>query len=838
MWGMITRLRNSKRAHKILLTVGLFLLCGGGFIYLWIFHDLPSLDELDAGLALPSTRIYDRDGALLYEILPPEQGRNTALALDEIPAHCINALIATEDANYYKHPGVDAEGILRALWINLRGGDVIAGGSTITQQAARLLLLDPQQQAQRTVQRKLKEMVLALQLNRIGKDAVLELYLNQVYFGNLAYGIEGAARAYFHKSARELSLAECSLLAGIIQNAVYNDPLTQFERAKERQEVALRLMVQENFITQAQAASAQQDELQFGATRFPIEAPHFVMAIWKQLEREFPQQLYSGGLDVVTTLDLDWQRTAQHIAQQQLAVLNDPSLRPVVANARNAALVAMNPQTGEVLTMLGSPDYFNEDTDGAVNAALAMRQPGSTLKPFTYAAAMDPTRDAPYTAATVLMDVETPFVTRRLESYTPSNYGLAEHGPVRVREALASSMNIPAVVALEHVGLTDFTSLVGNLGLEELDQNTDVDLSITLGGGEIRLLDLVQAYSAFPNGGHRVEPTMLLEVRQRDGTLLHAWQPPSLTQRVLDERVAYIITDILSDPDARLAGFGQNSPLQIGRPAAAKTGTTTDFRDNWVVGYTPELVVGVWVGNADNTPMVEVTGVDGAGPIWNLFVRRVLLDTPQRDFRVPDGLTRREVCSLSGLLPTDSCPYTVVEWFIEGTEPTEYDNFYQTFTIDTRTGLLANDSIPDEHKAAQTFVVLPQEARDWAARNGLRQPPIGAVVQLPDAEAPLRLLEPDPYTLFELSPILPIAAQRLKLQVGAPPDAASVTYRLNGDVVGTSEAAPWHVWWSLELGQHELVAEARLADGSRVTSEAIPFSVVEYEPPRSRTVQR
>ena len=522
MRGM-KRIRTLSRRKKILLTLAAVVLVSAGFVYNWLFVDLPSIDNLDAGLALPSTRIFDRNGQLLYEILPPDGGRNTAIPLSDIPAHCLHAVIATEDSNFYRHPGIDIEGIARALWINVRGGEVLAGGSTITQQVARNTLLEPEQRTERTIQRKLRESILAIRLqNSYSKDDILALYLNQVYFGNLAYGIEGAARAYFAKGASDLSLAECALLAGMIQNPGLYDPLSNLDAAKDRQQNTLRLMVNHGYITQAEADEAQQDALQFAATRFPIQAPHFVMAVWKQLERDYGDALYHEGLDVVTTVDLHWTQIAQDIVNRQLDALNNPPPGTrVPVNAHNAALVAMDPYTGQILTMLGSPDYFDESIDGAVNAALALRQPGSALKPFTYATAMNPAREHPWTAATMMLDVKTPFITRKLESYTPANFGLVEHGPVLVREALASSYNIPAVIALDNVGIPNMVALAANAGLTSLADNTQVDLSITLGGGEVRLLDMAQAYSIFPNGGFHVKPAYLLSVKTRSGQTLY-----------------------------------------------------------------------------------------------------------------------------------------------------------------------------------------------------------------------------------------------------------------------------------------------------------------------------
>jgi penicillin-binding protein 1C len=808
------------------------------FIYFFVFYGLPDVRDIERGFALPSTRIYDRNGILLYEILPPEQGRNRVVPLEEMPQQCINAVIATEDANYWSHPGVDPVGIARAIWINVRGGQVLAGGSTITQQTARILLLDFGERAERSVRRKLREMVLAVQLQQqTSKEHVLALYLNQVYFGNLAYGIEAAAQTYFHKDTTQLSTAECALLAGLIQNPVYYDPLSNLENAKARQAIVLNLMVQRAYLTEADANSSKQDELQFGSTRFPIEAPHFVMAVWTQLERDYPEQLYSGGLDVMTTVDLNWQRAAEEIVNLQLNYLNHPvNNQGIPANANNAAVVALDPYTGEVLTMLGSPDYFDEAIDGAVNAALAPRQPGSTLKPFTYAVGMNPLRENPFTAATVFLDVETPFVTQRLESYTPSNFGQVEHGPVPIRQALGSSYNIPAVLALDEVGIAPFLEFMSNIGLDTLASNPYIDLAITLGGGEVQLLDLAQAYSIFPNGGYRITPTFIRQIATRDGDILYKFEPSPLRNRVLDERVAWLISDILSDNEARIPSFGINSALQIGRPAAAKTGTTTDFRDNWVMGYTPNLVVGVWVGNADNTPMVEVTGVSGAGPIYNQFIRRVTASFPEYEFQRPDGLIRIEVCSLSGLLPKDNCPLRRVEWFIPGTEPTEFDNYYQTFAINRNTGQLADETTAQADIVLETFVVLPQAARDWAIRNGLRLPPADAVIEVGADDDTVYLLEPDPYTTFELSPVLPRENQRLRLTVATPQNTASVTYYLNGQVIGTATESPWVVWWALELGDHELIAEATLTDGTVERSEVLPFRVEDYEPAQSQTI--
>jgi penicillin-binding protein 1C len=803
------------------------LLSGAALAYGWIFADLPALDALRDGMTLPSTRFYDRSGVLLFDVAAPNAGRSAPLAYEDFPPHCVNAVISTEDANYWSHPGVDPVGLARALWINLRGGEVIAGGSTITQQTARLLLLDPQGQRERTLRRKLKEMVLALQLNAaLSKEDVLALYMNQVYLGSAAYGFEAAAQAYFQKSARALSLAECALLAGMIQNAAAYHPLTRFEAAKARQREVLRLMTQTGAITPQQAETAYAEPLQLASTPFTIRAPHAVMAALQIVQRDYGEAFLSTGLNVTLTVDLAWTEHAQAVMRQQLALINDAARGRPPAQARNAALMALDPHTGEIRVMLGSPNYFDADIDGAMNAVLAHRQPGSTLKPFTYALAMDPRRPNPYTPATMILDVHTPFVTRRLESYAPGNYGLVENGPVSLRQALACSYNIPAVVVLEQVGVSALVNLLTEAGVDTLI-GRDADLSITLGGNEVTLYDLVQAYALFPRGGTFIEPTLIQRVETADGQLLYEYQPPAQTRRVLDERVAYLITHILSDNAARMPAFGAVNPLMIGRPAAAKTGTTTDYRDNWVVGYTPDLVVGVWVGNADNRPMVNVTGITGAGPIWNQFMRIVTRGTPVRDFQRPPGIVTAAVCVPSGQRPTPLCLRTREELFIEGTQPTQPDTLYQMIALDRRTGQPATASTPSEHIRQQVMLVLPPEARDWALRYGIPQPPEEAVRPSSAADAaPLRLTSPDPYTVFQLSNRLSSESQQLRLAVIAPPETRRVDYVLNGQVVARADARPWGAWWPLAVGDYTLVARAALADGRVLESAPVSFRVV------------
>jgi len=425
----------------------------------------------------------------------------------------------------------------------------------------------------------------------------------------------------------------------------------------------------------------------------------------------------------------------------------------------------------------------------------------------------------------MILDVRTAFTTKEGFSYVPQDYDRAYHGPVSAREALAGSLNVPAVITLDHIGLPTLLGLAGRMGLTTLSDADRYGLALTLGGGEVRLLDLTAAYGAFANGGTRVEPAAILKVQDASGKVIEQWRP-NVGARVVDANVAFLISDILSDNDARAPTFGFNSVLQIGRPAAVKTGTTTDYRDNWTLGYTPDLVAGVWVGNANDTPMGNLSGVSGAGPIWHDFMRAALAGKPESDFAQPAGLTRAEVCVPSGLAPTALCPRTRSEWFLAGTVPTQPDNLYQSFPLDTRTGGLAAPGTPAQFVASKTFLVLPPSAREWAIQNGIPQPPAGALA-LPAGQAgPLHISSPDPNTVYQISPRLPLPSQQVPFQVIAAGPLASVTFSLDGQPLGTVSAAPFELWWALAPGRHSLQAQARLADGQSVSSDTVQFQVL------------
>jgi penicillin-binding protein 1C len=802
----------------------LFFLLAASILALWLyfFHDLPRVDSLSAHLIQPSVRITDRNGQLLYEILPTEGGRHAVLSFESIPQCMKDATIAVEDKNFYTNPGVDIEGIARALWINLQGGETLAGGSTITQQVARNLLLSDEL-GTRSLRRKVREAVLAWEMSRqLSKDDILALYLNQTYYGGLAYGVEAASQTFFGKPATALTLPECALLAGLPQSPGIYNPFTNPDKARERQLVVLGLMEKNNFITAGERALAEETTLHYTETPYPIRAPHFVWMVKAQLDALFA----SGTLDpaqslvVRTTLDLNIQQIAEDAIARQIKTLREQSPEQ---NVNNAALVALDPHTGEILALVGSADYFDTSIAGAVNMATSPRQPGSAFKPFLYAQALDPQGSTRWTAATPMLDVTTTFPTHEGNSYTPKNYDGREHGLVPVRQTLASSLNIPAVLTLQQVGIANTIHFAGQLGITSLGDPNEYDLSLALGGGQMSLLQLTDAYAVLADNGLKTDHPAILDIRDADGTLLFApAASPSL--QILDPRVVWLLSDILSDDDARALGFGHNSTLKIDRPAAVKTGTTTNFHDNWTIGYTPDIVIGVWVGNSDYKAMKDVTGLTGAAPIWHETIRKVLEGKPKTEFARPDGLVQVEVCALSGLLPTEFCEHTRTEWFIAGTEPTRPDNLYQQVTIDALTGQLADESTPAERRQTKIVLDLPITAQPWARSQGL--PLLADVARASETSQPqIALISPRPNTSYRLDPTFDPSAQQIMIEAVAGAGITQVTIWVDGVQLASFADLPYQAFWQLTIGEHRFWATGVTVNGEAVTSEVVTISV-------------
>lgn len=679
-------------------------------MYAYYAQTLPSPQELyERTATFKTTRLYDRDGRLLYEILDPLGGRRVLVPYEELPAVLINATVATEDNTFFSNPGVNPLSIGKAFLTNLQEGEIVRGGSTITQQVAKMLFLTPEQ----NYTRKIKEAILATEITRrYSKEEILQVYLNESYFGNLAYGIGAASDTYFGKSVSDLTLPEASLLVGLLQAPALYDPYIDPQAALDRREIVLRLMLSEGYISLQQFSEASTTPMTLRPRQLDDarEAPHWVEYVRAELEARFgAETLYRGGYNVYTTLDLDLQHIAEQVTRERMAGLLEN-------NATNAALVAMDPRTGDILAMMGSVDFSSQDIGGQVNVATRLRQPGSSIKPLTYLAAFE----RGWTPSTMLMDVKQSFPDGANPPYVPVNYDGQEFGPISVRDALAGSRNIPAVATLNEVGLPSFLEVARRLGIESLTRQ-DYGLSLTLGGGEVTLLEMTGAYAAFANQGYRVEPRAILYITDQTGQVVVPATEPALT-RVMDPRHAYWISDILSDNQARSRAFGPDSFLQLTFPAAVKTGTTSDYRDGWTIGYTPDMVAGVWVGNNDNTEMDRLTGSRGAAPIWHDFMERALADTPRPAFERPAGLVDVQVCPVSGQRHTERCPQAITATFLEEALP-EDCQVHRLVDICEVSGQLATENCPRDTVVQRAYEDYGPEWDVWAQALGISIPP-------------------------------------------------------------------------------------------------------------------
>jgi penicillin-binding protein 1C len=743
--------------------------------YTSVAATLPSVDDLRGRASqFETTRILDRNGVPLYELLDPTAGRRTYVPLSQISPNVIAATIATEDKEFYNHPGFDVFAIIRALWQNLTAGEIESGASTIPQQLARNLLMEPEERTERSYTRKAREVILAAEINRrYSKNEILELYLNENNYGNLAYGIEAAAETYFNTTADQLTLAQATFLAGLPQSpATYNVHINR-EAALLRHKDVLVLtytlsqetgcIVVSNSpapvcveVQDALDAAREIENFNFPRPDVVMRHPHWVQFVREQLEEQFgAQTMYRTGFVVYTSLDVQLQDIAQQIVRDQVATL-------AANRATNGALVAIRPQTGEILAMVGSPDFYNEDIDGQVNMATSpTRQPGSSIKPFTYLAAFE----KGWTPATLIWDVPSYFTPSGLpndpgELYVPVNYDRRFRGPVTVRSALANSYNIPAVKTLQFVGVYDdpgteyADGLIGmsqRLGITSFTRN-DYGLALTLGGGEVSVLEMTGAFAVIANEGKRVPPVAILKITDFQGNLIYEYQPPAGQQAIRPEH-AYLMASILSDNEARAPMFGRNSVLNLSFPAAAKTGTSNDFRDNWTMGFTPDLAVGVWVGNADYTPMQNITGLTGAGPIWSQFMQAAI---PQltggnpRPFVRPPGVVDRAVCAVSGTEPSKFCPQQRAEIFAIDQPPLpEKEDLWREEIIDTWSGLRASSAcgtdFVDEQLTlnvsepfARRWLRTEADGRNWAEAAGFKSP----IFFTPDEECRLDVPRP------------------------------------------------------------------------------------------------
>ena len=624
--------------------------------------DLPNPDKIVRREGF-STKILDRNGELLYDIYADQ--RRTPVELKDIPEDLRDATIAIEDKNFYKHQGFDPLGMLRGISrIATRGR--AQGGSTLTQQLVKNVLLTPE----RSIFRKIREFILAVQIERsYSKDQILQMYLNEAPYGGTAWGVEAAAETYFDKRVSELTLLESAVLAGFPQRPSFYSPYSSNPDAYiGRTTDVLRRMREDGYINEEEEknALAELEEIEFAGKGVDFKAPHFVQYVQKILEERYGERVVEqGGLRVTTTLDLELQEKAQEIIAEEIAKVEG-------LHITNGAAVVMDPETGEILAMVGSKRFDDPNYDGQVNVTLSLRQPGSAIKPITYATGLKEGK----TASTLILDVATTFPGGAGQPpYEPVNYDGKFRGPLQARYTLANSINVPAVKMLAMVGIRDMLQTAYDLGINSLEPTNDtlsrVGLSVTLGGGEVRLLELTGAYAAFMNGGFKVEPISILKVEDSKGKVLEEVNPKKGKQ-VISEEIAFIISDILADNEARSMVFGTNSLLNIpGRKVAVKTGTTNDKRDNWTIGGNPTALVGVWVGNNDNSQMREVaSGVSGASPIWRSILLASFEGKANKTFEEPKGVVTAAVDSVSGFAAHDGYP-SRIEYFVKGTEPRE-----------------------------------------------------------------------------------------------------------------------------------------------------------------------
>ena len=679
-----------------------------GAVAIIFSKDLPSPNRLVDRQVSLSTKIYDRNGTLLYDVYGDEN--RTLVTLDKVAEVMKQATLSIEDKSFYRHGGFDPIGLARAF-VNIVTKHELQGGSTITQQLVKNTLLSQE----RTIVRKIKEFILALQIEaRYSKDEIFQMYFNETPYGGQAIGIQAAAENYFGKNASDLNLAQASLLAGLPQAPSRYSPYRDPELARSRQAEVLRRMREDGYITREQEEQAKNTALKYRAEGAQIKAPHFVMYVKELLaERYGDTFVETGGLKVTTTLDLKWQNKFQKIVTDEIA-------KDGWAKVSNGALIAINPQTGEIISMVGSKDYFNSKIDGQFNVTTSpSRQPGSSIKPIMYATAFK----QGFSPATHLIGVPTSFdMPPGQPSYRPQNFANHNYGIISVRRALGNSLNVPAVKMLSLVGLENLLATASDMGITTLTDTGRYGISLTLGGGEVKMIDMAAAFSVFATGGMRHDPVAILKVTDSNGNVLEEFKPTKGI-RALSEQVSYLISSILSDFNARSLTFGGGNQLGLnipGHTVAVKTGTTNDNRDNWALGFTPAhsgskvgITIAAWIGNNDNSPM-NPNFFAGSARIWNQAMVAYLQGKPNTAFARPNGIVSGTVDSSSGMAPGPYTSGTSTDIFIEGTVPTETDNWHVRLNICKPDGKLASAAcIAAGQSEERNYIQIRAEKPEW-----------------------------------------------------------------------------------------------------------------------------
>jgi membrane peptidoglycan carboxypeptidase len=737
-----------------LILFGMMLAGGGAFaiagfvIYRSYADDLVPIEEALAQQSAGGAEIYDRNGRPLYEFVDDLEGLRRPVPLSDVSRYLIDATIATEDSSFYSNPGVNIKGLLRAAYENFFPGQPGflkgSGGSSITQQLVKNVYISEAERQKRSISRKLKETAYAIELtNRYSKDQILEWYLNQIPYGGIYNGIEAAAQGYFGKAAKDLTLSEAALLAGIPACPRCYDPRENLPAAIERRHQVLMLMLEDNKITPEEAWIANQAPVELAPSWFLIDAPHWVLSyVGPELEKMFGRQmLYRGGLRVTTTLDLDLQKKAEAILEEKISDYEESS------GGHNGALVAEDPTTGEILAYVGSRNYFREDILGQNDMAQAVNSPGSALKPFNYVTSFMKLGWGP---GTLVLDTPVSYTEADGKVFAPRNPSGDFKGPMSIRTALGNSLNVPAFKVILATGVQDVVNTAKKMGLTSLTGSYGP--SFTIGGVDVKLVDMVFGYSVFanngvmrgvptvldlPEGNRELDPVSILRVEDSEGNVLYDANAERQDLPIIPAEYAYLITSILTDPQAQCLTFGCGGLSIPGQQAAIKTGTSEPYEDShaigdtWAMGYTPNLVVGVWAGNADNSPMWNILSTSISWRALRDFMEAALEGKPALTFEQPPGVVKATVCFPSGKLPTEYCGKTVDDLFAADSLPKEKDDWWRPLKIDTRNGLLATEMTPPQFIQERVFLVLPesltgfsrQQAEEWARALGVALAP-------------------------------------------------------------------------------------------------------------------
>jgi 1A family penicillin-binding protein len=797
-------------------------------LFIYVSFSLPDPNRLLGRDVPQSTKIYDREDNLLYEV--HGEFKRTLINLDQMSPFVQKATIATEDKDFYNHAGISITGTLRSLIVDIVYREKRQGGSTITQQFIKNAVLTNE----KSIWRKVKEIILALEIEaRFSKNDILKLYLNEIPYGRNAYGIEAASQTYFAKSAKDLTIAESAYLAALPQAPTYYNPNGTHRDALEgRKDYILGQMKTQGYITEEQYNEASNEKVVFKSATNSITAPYFVFYIEEYIAEKYGERtLEEGGLKVHTTLDSRLQEIAEKTVKEGIAKVKS-------RNANNAALVAIDPKTGQILAMVGGKDYFgNSEPAGCVpgkncvfepnvNVATSARQPGSSFKPYVYLTAFG--KDFKYSPASMLMDVVTDFGSYGGKDYQPRNYNNQSYGPVSMRKALAGSLNVPAVKTLALVGVDNAVQTAHDLGVSSPLQNCG--LSLVLGGCEVKLVDHVAAFAAIANEGDRHQKTGIMKVEDQEGKVLEEYKDQS--QQVVDPQAAYELINIMTDNPARSFIFGGNAPLTLpDRQLGCKTGTTQNWHDGWTLCFTPSIAAGVWAGNNDGTLLKAGSdGVVVAAPILNAFLKEAVKGTPAEDFKIPNGITKVTVDSVSGKLPNEYSPETKTEVFADYAVPTDTDKVHVGIKIDTTTGQRATDLTSPDNIALKVYTVFHSEKPDtpnwenpvvaWALANGFEYPS-GEGPVINDKDRPkVSITSPDDGAV--------ISDNKLNIKVAAESDKgiAKVIISIDGEVAETLTEEPYNTTVKQNFSDGTHTITARAVDKNGISNDTSTIFVV------------